>query len=128
MAVPKPKDHLDESAVIYLSDEDKCWIAHSLRTDQIGTGARIVDALADVLKAVQLIREEAEKDATLAVLREAPKEIQEMARTAKKLPREIYEVAHKMVHGEWPEDWNPPVPKDDSTEPFKAEIHEVSCA
>jgi hypothetical protein len=126
--VAKRKANLKESMVIYWSDEDKCWIAHTLKTDQIGTGERIVDALADVLKALQMIHEEASKDRSLAVLRDAPKEIQDMRRTAKKLPMEIYEVAHKMVHGKWPEDWNPPEPKKGKNKPFQAQIQDMAFA
>lgn len=124
----KRKTNRAESIVIYLSDEDECWIAHSLKTDQIGTGERVVDALADVLKAIHLIHDEAAKDASLAVYRDAPREIQQMAKKAKKLPLEIFEVAHKMVHGEWPVDWNPPEPKKENAEMFKTQIHELAFA
>jgi hypothetical protein len=117
-----------ETLVIYYSKEDRCWIAHSLKTDQIGTGDRIVDALADVLKAIHVIRDEALKDSSLAVYRDAPPEIQKMAKKAKQLPGEIFEVAHKMVHGDWPEDWNPPEPKEENDQPFKTEIAELACA
>lgn len=115
----------DDSVVIYWSEDDGRWIAHSLKTDQVGTGDRIVDALADVLNAVKSVCEEAEKDPTLAVLRDAPHDIRERAARAKKLPREIYEVAHKMVHGTWPEDWNPPEPVKPET--FTAQIEELAC-
>jgi hypothetical protein len=63
---------LNEEAVIYFSEEDQCWIAHGLHADQIGTGERIVDALADFIKAVDQILDEAAKDESLAYLREAP--------------------------------------------------------
>jgi endonuclease YncB( thermonuclease family) len=118
--VAKKKSNLSDSVVIYFSQEDNCWIAHGLRTDQIGTGDRIVDALAEVLRAIQAIHEEALKDGSLAVYRDAPKEIRDMFKAAKKLPGEIYEVAHKMAHGLWPEDWNPPEPK--NAESFRTEL------
>ena len=107
----KKRIQLNESAVIYFSDEDGCWIAHGMHTDQIGTGARIVDALADFMKAINQVIEESAKDPTLTYLREAPAEIRAKYKAASKLPGEIYEVAHKIVHGEWPEDWNPPEPR-----------------
>jgi len=116
----KTKSILSDSVVIYFSQEDNCWIAHGLRTDQIGTGDRIVDALAEVLRAVQAIYQEALKDGSLAVYREAPKEIRDMFKTAKKLPGEIFEVAHKIAHGTWPAGWNPPEPK--TAESFKTEL------
>jgi hypothetical protein len=121
--VAKKKIQVKETTVIYFSEEDDCWIAHGIHTDQIGTGSRIVDALADFLKAIEQICEEAAKDPTLAYLREAPPEIKEKYRTANKLPGEIYEVAYKMVHGHWPKDWNPPEPRD-GKETFKAKVLE----
>ena len=123
--VAKRKTSPNDSVVIYWSDEDASWIAHSLRTDQIGTGGRLVDALADVLKAIKLVYAEAKKDPTLGALREAPEEIQKMAETARKLPREIYEVAYKTVHGTWPEDWNPPEPKGDPAT-FTTQVEELA--
>jgi hypothetical protein len=112
-----------DSVVIYFSEDDNCWVAHGLRTDQIGTGESIVDALADVLKAVQAVYEEALNDGSLAVHRDAPKEIQEMFETAKDLPGEIFEVAYKMAHGKWPEDWNPPEQKEPkNAASFKTEL------
>jgi hypothetical protein len=119
--VAKKRIQLHEAAVIYFSQEDGCWIAHGIHTDQIGTGARIVDALADFIKAINQIVEEAGKDQTLAYLREAPAEIRAKYKAASKLPGEIYEVAHKMVHGEWPQDWNPPEPREGKGS-FKATV------
>jgi hypothetical protein len=127
-AMAKRKANLNEGIVIYFSQEDNCWIAHSLKTDQLGTGERIVDALADVLKAIHLIRDEAAKDRSLALYRDAPREIQQMFKKAKSLPGEIFEVAHKMVHGEWPRDWNPPEPKQETGAPFKTDIVKLAYA
>ena len=98
---------IKDICVIYESRQDNCWIAHSLRTDQIGTGDCVVNALADLLKAVQQILNLAKQEDDIAVLREAPTRIQRMAKTAQTLPREIYEIAHKRVHGEWPKDFEP---------------------
>ena len=55
-----------ESVVIYWSAEDNCWIAHSLYMDQIGTGRRVVDALADLIKAMNAVLREAMADPTLS--------------------------------------------------------------
>lgn len=104
-----PMKKIPDTVVIYHSTEDGCWIAHSLRTDQIGTGTRIVDALADVIRAVDQVCAEAAADGSLAILREAPPEVQEILKTAKKLPGEIHDIAYKMVHGEWPKELDPDI-------------------
>ena len=86
-------------SVIYYSKEDSCWIAHSLITDQIGTGNSITESLADLMRTIQQILAIAINDRDVEVLRSAPAEIQDIAKRAKHLPGEIYEVAYKMVHG-----------------------------
>jgi hypothetical protein len=91
-----------ETFVLYESREDDCWIAHGLRTDQIGTGQDAVHALADGIRAVDAVLEAAAERPDLKAYREAPPEIQKLARTAAVLPDEIYEIAHKMARGEWP--------------------------
>jgi hypothetical protein len=96
-----------DQLVIYFSQEDGRWIAHSLRTDQIGTGDRIVEAVADMIAAVDTVCRNAVEDGTLAYLREAPDEIKAMAAHAQNLPLEIYEVAHKIALGEWPREIDP---------------------
>jgi len=89
---------------IYYSKSDKCWIAHSLRTDQFGTGDCVVDAFVDGMKAVDQIIELAKKHPDIEVLRDAPEEIRQIARNAMRLPDEIYEIAHKKLYGEWPKE------------------------
>ena len=95
---------LDDTCVIYHSEEDGCFVAHSLRTDQIGTGDCVVAALADLMRAIEELLELAEKERDVAIYRDAPPEIRRMAKRAKPLPVELYEIAHKMVHGEWPKE------------------------
>ncbi len=114
-----------DEIVIYHSRKDRCWIAHSLRTDQIGTGGRIVDALADAIRAVQQVVAEAVKDPTLVVLRDAPTSVQKYRSKSQKLPREIYEIAHKMVHGEWPADLDLSVEPKRESQRFTATFEEV---
>jgi hypothetical protein len=92
-----------DACVIYYSREDRCWIAHGLRTDQIGTGDCVVHALADLMIALQELADLAAEDPSIAMLREAPPAVQKKARSAQPLPRELYEIAHKIVHGEWPD-------------------------
>lgn len=113
--------HFSDTAVIYHSQEDNCWIAHSLRTDQIGTGDQVVDALADLLRGVRAVLRLAEKDESIAYLREAPGEIKKLASRSKKLPGEIFEIAYRHATGGWPKDWTIPEPMD-SVESFTAQI------
>lgn len=93
-----------DQIVLYESSEDKCWVAHSLRMDQIGTGDCVLDALVDAMRAVQEILELAAKDSTIRVYRDAPLKVQRLAQNAQPLPGEIFEIAHKIVHGKWPSD------------------------
>lgn len=48
-------ERLRDTCVIYYSREDKCWVAHSVRTDQIGMGDCVVHALADLMRAVEQV-------------------------------------------------------------------------
>jgi hypothetical protein len=112
----------DDRVVIYYSKEDGCWIGHSLRTDQIGTGRRIVDALADTIRAVHQAWQVSQKDPSVAFEREAPVQVQRLAAESKKLPREIYEIAHKMVHGTWPEELDVQITARDENGSFTTEL------
>lgn len=94
-----------ETCVIYESSEDGCWVAHGLRTDQIGMGNCVVDALADFMKAVDQVLKVASQGKNISVSRSAPPEILAMAKTARPLPREIYEIAHKKLYGHWPREF-----------------------
>ena len=102
---------LMETCVIYESKKDNCWIAHSLRTDQIGTGDDPLEALADLLVAVDQLLELAQEESDIEVFRPAPKYIQNMARRAMRLPKEIYEIAHRKARGDWPLDISLNLPK-----------------
>ncbi len=92
-----------DTIVIYECPEDHVWIANSLRTDQIGTGDGIVDALADCISAIKQVCELAKTDKSVSILHEAPEAIQKMAIGSQKLPHEMYEVAYRRVHNQWPE-------------------------
>lgn len=89
-----------DTAVVYHSDEDNCWIAHSLRTDQIGSGEKIVEALSDLLCAVDQVRQIAEEDPSVDFYRQAPAQIQQKAHHAKSLPQEFYEAACHIAVGQ----------------------------
>lgn len=117
-----------DEAVIYFSAADDVWVSHSLRTDQIGTGRRIVDALADMIRAVQEVCAEATKDESLAYLREAPDEIKTLMGKSQKLPKETFEIAYKMVHGDWPDYLQLEETKQAKKASYKADLKEVVCA
>jgi len=93
---------VDDICVIYYSRDDDCWIAHGLNTDQIGTGDCVLHALADLMTALKQLGELAAEDETIEVRRDAPVSIRKKVASAQRLPRELYEIAHKMVHGDWP--------------------------
>jgi hypothetical protein len=114
-----------DTLVIYHSQEDGCWIAHSLRTDQIGTGVDMGRALADAIRGIDQLLEIAKEDETVAYLREAAPKIQDMASASKPLPKEIYEVAHKLARGEWPDDIDPAFTAQNDDETFTAELCET---
>ncbi len=116
-----------DKAVIYASKEDGCWIAHTLRTDQIGTGDCVVEALADVIKAVDEVVALADQDASVAVFRRASPRVCRMAQAAAKLPKEIYEIAHRRARGTWPKEIIEPAFKA-KRKKFLAEMTELSMA
>ena len=121
----RPKRRLRETCVIYQSPEDDCWVAHGLRTDQIGTGGCIVDALADFLKALDQVLKVASQGKNISVLRAAPPEIRAMAKTARPLPREVYEIAHKKLYGRWPSEFCVGAPPEQT---FKTTVNEPLVA
>jgi hypothetical protein len=41
----------------------------------------------------------------ISVLRQAPPEVRATAKSARPLPREIYEIAHKKLYGHWPREF-----------------------
>jgi len=65
------KDKKKYECRIYWSNRDKGWISHSLNTDQIGVGSTPVEALEDMIKAVDVVFELAADDKTLQPWRKA---------------------------------------------------------
>lgn len=104
MSKKRAKKRFKDTFLIYFSDEDKCWVAHSLCTDEIGTGDCIINALTDGIKAVNQVIELAKERPDIKFPSHAPDEYWDMAKQAKALPREMYEIAFKRFHGDWPED------------------------
>lgn len=117
-----------DEVVIYHSAEDECWIAHSLRTDQIGAGDRIVDALAALIRGVRELCKMAREDETIALERPAPEEIRRLFTGADTLPIEMFEVAHKMATGQWPEELSVELIPRNPDRALKAEVRETVCA
>ena len=68
-----------DTVLIYYSQNDECWIAHSLKTDQVGTGVDMDRALAHLIKVVDGLLELARQDKTIRYLCDAPKEILSVA-------------------------------------------------
>jgi hypothetical protein len=73
------RPELRETIVVFYSPGDGGWIAHGLRTDQVGIAARPLDAVAQAIRLVSKLFEEASLDPSIAIYREAPDEIREMA-------------------------------------------------
>ena len=101
---PRKMGKFEDTFVIYFSKTDDCWIGHSLKTDQIGTGDCVLDALVDATIAVKAAYDIAKNDSSIDFLRQAPQDIQEIAKRAKNLPKELAEIAYKRITGDWPED------------------------
>ena len=103
---PRIKSFMD-TVVIYWSRSDQKWIAHSLRTDQIGIGECVIEALAEEMKAVRFSMELAEKDETIKLFRSAPQWVKDKVDNAQRLAEEAYERAYKLVYGRWPKSIEP---------------------
>jgi hypothetical protein len=84
-----------DECVIYFSQEDRSWIAHSLYTDQLGYGDCVVDALVDLFVGTQNLIALHVKDPTIEVFCDAPKEIQNLRKTAKPLGNALLQVAYE---------------------------------
>lgn len=118
------KKFFSDTLAIFYSEEDQCWVAHSLRTDQFGTGDCVLDALMDGMKAVDQVIALSKKKPEVQVLSEAPEEIRQIIQNAKRLPDEIFEIAHKKLYGEWPYNIEIDIPHTDS---FKMQVKESIC-
>src|SRR5438876_4446658 len=122
-AIGKKLRDFRDSVLIYFSEEDDSWIAHSLRTDQIGLGDDVVTALSNLIRAIDSLIELCKEDRTLALFRDAPADVKKRARAAKPLRRELYEIAHLKARGKWPDD-QPLKVEPEEDEAFIAKIAE----
>jgi hypothetical protein len=113
-----------ETFVIYESVEDGRWIAHGLRTDQMGYGECVVDALVEYMRAIDQVMRVAAEEKDVKILRDAPPEVRARSKTAQPLPKEIYEIAHKRVRGTWPRELAVEVASTSGDAVFKARVNE----
>lgn len=93
-----------DEILVYYSQQDKAWLAHSFRTDQIGSGECILEAVESLLRGIKSIMDLAKEDPSIEVWREATADVQARAKSAKTLPYEFVEIAHRRVHGNWPKE------------------------
>ena len=56
-----------DQCLIYYSRKDELWIAHSLHTDQVGTGNNALDAYAHLLSGIRSLIELASQNSTIDV-------------------------------------------------------------
>ena len=92
----------NDTCIMYFSKVDNTWIAHSLHTDQIGTGNNLLDALIDIMIGLNDLIALKNKDKSILLFREAPEKIQKLDQKAKHLPEEISRIAFRKIHGDWP--------------------------
>jgi hypothetical protein len=91
----KRADH----CVIYYSKKDMCWIAHSLYTDQVGTGEDIRDALAELISAIRSLIAIYIKCKDIRLWRDAPQETFKLEKKSKPLREDIYREAIEIALG-----------------------------
>jgi len=100
---------LTDTFVIYPSEQEEgFWVAHSLNTDQIGTGECVLDAFVALLRALRILLAEAEKNPNLRLLNPAPKDVRDRRKHARQLPLEIIEIASMTLDGKPPAEAPPP--------------------
>lgn len=105
-----------ELVVVYPSSDQgvdgEVWVAHSLRTDQVGVGQDPVEAVRDLCFAVKTLLEEAESDKTVRVEQPAPIEILERYHGAQPMPDELWKriqaAIQACIHHQDKEYWSDP--------------------
>ena len=89
----------DEFVIYKAPDDEGKFIAHSIRSDQIGMGDTPVDATCELIYALRGLMEELEKhpERSDEIGRKAPKNIQDLYFKAKKLPEDIWNAIKERV-------------------------------
>jgi hypothetical protein len=121
---------ISEFYVVSYSEDEALWIARSLRTDQAGAGDDPVEALADVMNAVDKLVEERRRDPSVRLYRHAPAELWAEAAEAKELPDELKDRLYRERTGEYPEGRAPDheyVELERSERYIAGEREELSC-
>lgn len=114
---------IDYACLVYNSSADGCWIAHSLKTDQIGTGECVINALADMIKAVNQVHELAKKGSDIAFYQPPPKSILSKMKKARELPIQFIEIAYRIATNQWPNDAGQLIVNMPKNTPFKPTHH-----
>jgi len=98
--------------VIYPSRlEPGQYVAHSLRTDQVGVGDCVLDAYLELAANIRGLLREAKRDPRIEIYQEAPPAIWKLAAKARPLPREIEEIAAQRLTGHMPESEHNHIPR-----------------
>lgn len=85
------RDNFEDIVVVYPAEEPGQFVAHSIRTDQIGVAPTPHEALIEVLHALYDLFEEARKDRRVEIQRLAPPEVRErFFESATKVPDEVW--------------------------------------
>ena len=93
-----PKKSFEDILIVYPSDCDPGkFVAHSVRTDQIGVGDNAVEAICELFSAVRDLLEEAAKDTSIVVECLAPDEVLRKFATAHKIPDAKWLSIQKLV-------------------------------
>ena len=93
-------ERFSDEWVIYPSElETGRYVAHSLRTDQVGVGKCVLDAYIELARCIRSVLREATRDKRIQVYQPAPQEVWEKLRHAVHLPKEIEEIAAMKLAG-----------------------------
>ncbi len=93
MTCSKKLSSFKDKCVIYYSRADHAWIAHSLRTDQLGYGECVVDALVDLLIGTRNLLALKRKDPDIELFHSPPPKIKRYVKNASPLPPVLWEIA-----------------------------------
>jgi hypothetical protein len=86
--------------VFYRSDTTGRWVAHSLNTDHLGMGPSVFEAYVALAKVLTTLLAEHRANPKIRIISPAPKDISDLAKHARRLPKEIVEVAEMKLRGE----------------------------
>lgn len=104
-----------DKCVIYFSKDSGLWVAHGVTTDQLGTGDSVLDACVSYLRNIKTLLNARKQDDSIAVHRNAPNRIQVMQEVAIPVPKEITDIATKIVNGKWPHELTCDITSPDSS-------------